>query len=121
MNKIILEQLKKVMVADLSNAKNNPYNFIIPKYEKDRFEENKCYLIQLDKNLIINNPNSIVQINWNNNTYPQYEYLKIDVCKIMGKMIKVNSIAYDNNTNQDIDIMWSGWLPIDFIKIIKIL
>jgi hypothetical protein len=37
----------------------------------------------------------------------------------MGKMIKVNGIGYDQDKDQDLDVMWSGWLPISEIKILK--
>lgn len=120
MNELIKKQFEKVEVADLSNFNENG-EFIIPRYERDRFEEDKCYLIELDRTLTINNPNSLIQSNWNNNTYPLYQYLKVDVSKVMGKMIKVNSVAFDYATNQDIAYYWTGWLPIDLIKIISVL
>ena len=120
MKELIRKQLEKVTVADLSHY-NGTEEFIIPKYNRDRFEENKCYLIEIDRCLTVNNPNSILQVNWNNNTYPFYQFLKIDVSKVMGKMIKVNSIGYDPQTMQDINVMWSGWLPNDLIRIISIL
>jgi len=120
MNKIIKEQLNKIQVADMSNYNKDTYSFIIPKYNADRFEEDKCYLIELDNILIIDNKESILQSNWNNNTYPKHKYLKIDVNKVMGKMIKVNSIGYDCINKKDLNEIWSGWLPIDLIKIIEV-
>ena len=120
MNKIIKEQLNNIQVANMSNYNEDIYSFIIPKYTADRFEEDKCYLIQLDNSLIIDNKDSLLQSNWNNNTYPKYKYLKIDVSKVMGKMIKVNSIAYDYENKRDLNVLWSGWLPIDLIKIIEV-
>ena len=121
MNKVIKEQLKKVQVADLSGMMNNPHCFVVPKYNADRFVENKCYLIELNDSLIYDNKDSLLQCNWNRGTYPRYKYLKVDVSRVMGKMIQVNSIAYDMNTGRDINDMWSGWLPIDLIKIIDII
>lgn len=118
MKDLVKKQFEKVQVADLSNF-NEEGAFIIPKYNKDRFEVGKYYLIELDRSLIVNNPNNLIQVNWNNNTFPQFQYLKVDVCKVMGKMIKVNSIAYDIQCGRDIDIMWSGWLPNDLIKIVN--
>ena len=34
-------------------------------------------------------------------------------------MIKVNGIAYDYENNQDLNHMWSGWLPLSDIEIIN--
>lgn len=120
MNKIIKEQLSKIEVADMSNYTDNNYSFIIPKSNIDRFEEDKCYLIELNDVLIKDNKDSLLQINWNNNTYPENKYLKIDVSKVLGKMIKVNSIAYDYENHKDLTAVWSGWLPIELIKIIEV-
>ena len=120
MNKIIKEQLNKIQVANMNNYNENNYSFTIPKYNADRFEDDKCYLIELDNSLIINDEESLLQCNWNNGTYPSHKYLKIDVNKVMGKMIKVNSIAYDYVNQKDLNVIWSGWLPIDLIKIIEV-
>lgn len=120
MNKIIKEQLNKIQVANMDNYNEDIYSFIIPKYNADRFEEDKCYLIELSDSLIKNNKDSLLQCNWNKGTYPVSKYLKIDVSQIMGKMIKVNSIAYDYENQKDLNIIWSGWLPIDLIKIIEV-
>ena len=120
MNKIIKEQLNKVQVADMSNYTEGTYSFIIPKYNADRFEEDKCYLIVLDDSLIIDNKDSLLQCNWNRGTYPKYKYLKVDVSQVMGKMIKVNSIAYDYVNQRDLVDMWTGWLPIDLIMIVEV-
>lgn len=120
MNELVKKQFEKVQVADLSNFNENG-EFIIPRYNRDKFEINKCYLIELDRTLTINNPNSLIQVNWNNNTYPFYKYLKVDVSDIKGKLIKVNSIGYDIINNQDIPLIWTGWLPNDLIKIISVL
>lgn len=121
MNKIIKEQLNKIQVANMDNYNENIYSFIIPKYNADRFEEDKCYLIELSDSLIKNDKDSLLQCNWNRGTYPVNKYLKIDVSQIMGKMIKVNSIGFNYETQQDTDDLWEGWLPKKGLKIIQVL
>ena len=81
--------------------------------------ENNCYLIELDDSLIDPNADSIVRVNWNNGDVPKYKYYKVDVNKKMAQMIRVNGIAYDNTLKCDICEMWSGWLPVNQIKILE--
>ena len=45
--------------------------------------------------------------------------MKIDVSKIMGKMVKVNSVGYDMKHQVDSNDVWSGWLPRKSITIIE--
>lgn len=59
MNKIIEEQLKKVVFADLNNYNENTNTFIIPKYSKPSFEIGKCYLVKVAGRIINNNISSL--------------------------------------------------------------
>ena len=93
----------------------------IPKKIQYEFQENQCYIIELD-NILLDKEveeNIGLAVNWNNSQFPSCKFYKIDVIKIMGKMIKCNGIGYDYNNNQDLNILWSGWLPKDKIKIIN--
>ena len=111
----IKEQLKKCNFADLSNYDEKSQTFFIPTYTKPTYELNKCYLIQV-ADYFINNKVSLIATNWNNGTAPANPYLKIFVSKVLGKMIYVDTLAYDIQLNQDINNYWSGWLSIDDIK-----
>lgn len=115
-NKIIEEQLKKVEYADLSNfdAKTNTY--MIPKRVDVKIEEDKCYLIQLLPTLF---KNETLKINWNSGNMPTFDYMKIDVSKMIGKMIKVVGTGYDFEEQKDLATFWSGWLSTQDIKVIK--
>jgi len=114
MREFIKLQLKKCSYADLSHYDESTGTFLIPKYSKPKYTKNKMYIIQLPA-ILVNNINTALAANWNKGTAPQTQYLKIYVSNFMGKMIYVDSIGYDINTQQDIDIMWSGWLPTEEI------
>lgn len=82
-------------------------------------QEDRCYLISVE-DYILNPPEGFtLHTNWNNNIAPKHKVMKVDVTKIMGKMIKVNSIGYDMKNQVDTNDMWSGWLPQKSIKIIE--
>lgn len=114
-NKIVEEQLKKVYYADMSHFDKETNIFSIPKYSKPKYDLGKMYIVQIDK-MLINNKNSILAVNWNNNTAPSTEYLKIYVSKIIGKMIYVDSVGFDINTNADLTNIWSGYISVDDMK-----
>lgn len=108
----IKEQLKKCTFADLSYFDEKTNTYLIPKYCKPTYELNKCYLIKI-ADYFVNNNNTVIATNWNNGMSPANSCMKIYVSKALGKMIYVDSLAYDLNTNQDINNYWSGWLSID--------
>lgn len=117
-NKLIQKELSKVKVADISGLTEETYYCIIPKYIPDTYEVNKRYIVKLDeytytgKNYILNN-------NWNSNTYPASEYLKVLVLEKLNKKIKVESNYYDFNSKQVLNTSWLGWLDTDNLKIIS--
>ena len=115
-NKIIEQQLKKLEYADISNFDAATNTYIIPKKVDIKIEEDKCYLIQLLPTLF---KNEVLKTNWNAGSMPMYNYMKIDVSKIIGKMIKVVGTGYDIETQTDISSFWSGWLSTQDIKVIK--
>lgn len=106
---IIKEQLEKCQFADLNNYDLNTGTFYIKKYSKPTYEVNHCYLVKLPLN-IVNAADSVLAVNWNNGNAPTTPYLKIYISKAMGNMIYVDSIGFDFDTKQDLNLMWSGWL-----------
>ena len=106
---IIKEQLEKCQFANLNNYDPNTNTFIIKKYSQPTYDLNKCYLIRVPAN-IVNNADSVLAVNWNNGSYPKTQYLKIYISKTLGSMVYVDSIGFDFDIKQDLNIMWSGWL-----------
>lgn len=114
------EHLKTCAYADLSNYNESTNTFIIPKYSKPSYDIGKMYLVQVSSN-IVNNTTSVIATNWNHGTAPKSTYLKIYVSGLVGKMLKVDSIAVDENTKQDLGFMWSGYLPVnELTQILKL-
>lgn len=120
MREIIKKQLLKCTYANLNNFNPETNTFYIPKYSKPQYVVGKMYLVQLPLNLV-NNTSSVVAANWNNGTAPQFQYLKVYAAKLLGKMLYVDSIGYDINTRQDINTLWSGWLPTEEITQLAVL
>lgn len=106
---IIKEQLDKCQFADLNNYDPSTNTFYIRKYCKPTYEINHCYLVRLPLN-IVNTADSVLAVNWNNGSCPKTQYLKIYISKAMGTMIYVDSVGFDFDTKQDLNLMWSGWL-----------
>ncbi len=119
MNKITKEQLNKVMVADISNYNEQTGVIHIPKYTEVRYEVDNYYLIKLDDLLLIPEGNPSLIANWNKGLYPRCKFLKVDVSKVLGKMIYVTGIGYNFETNEDLNYIWTGWLPTQQISLVK--
>ena len=115
-NDLIEKELKRVEKADLTHFNPETNTYFIPKRKDIKIEEDNCYLIRL-KDTIFNN--ETLKVNWNGGSLPTYKYLKVDVSKIMAKMIKVVGVGFDNETQTDVSYFWSGWLTLDEIEVIK--
>lgn len=121
MNKIVEDQLAKVQVAELPYYDETTLHMIIPKKSHVDFITGNCYLIQLEDYLIHPFEGFTLHDNWNKGIPPKHSFLKAEVIQIMGKMIKVNSIGFNYETQQDTDDLWEGWLPKKGLKIIQTL
>lgn len=106
---LIREQLEKCQFADLNNYDARTNTFLIRKYSKPTYDINHCYLVRLPAN-IVGRADSVLAVNWNNGNAPSVPYLKIYISKAMGNMIYVDSIGFDFDIKQDLNVMWSGWL-----------
>jgi len=115
MRQVIKDQLRACQFADLHHFDADTYTVHIPKYSKPKYDLNQMYLIGLNE-VLINNTNSPLASNWNHGTAPSTKYLKIFVSKQLGKMIYVDSIGYDYAAYQDLNNVWSGWLPTEEIE-----
>lgn len=110
MREYIKDKLRHARYADLSRYDKKTGRCFIPKFTKPVYEIGKSYIVQLPAHLV-NNPNSVEAINWNNGTSPKGNILKVYVSKILGNMIYVDSLIHNIETGTDSIIMWSGWLP----------
>lgn len=117
MNKIIEKQLKQVQIADLTDFNKDTNTYNIPKFCQKRVSVGECYIIKLDRCLLSKTSSEVFANNWNKGSIPPFEYMKVDISKILGKNIFVNGIGFDFQTKQDINEMWSGWLPLTQITI----
>ena len=117
-SKIVKEQLDKCSFADLSDYNPTTRTYHIPRYVKPNYVVGNGYLVRIDSALV-NNPNSILATNCNNGNYPKHAYYKIYVSKSLGKMIYFDGLAFDITTNTDLTVMWSGWISVDNITLIK--
>jgi len=118
MNKLIGEELKKVQFADLSNYNQETNSYVIPQRKDIKVEIDKCYLVELKPSFFHKED---LYKNWGNTNQPHSKYLKIDVSKIVQKMIKVVAIEYDNEKKLDLSSFWNGWLNLQDINVLKAL
>lgn len=119
-SKIVEQQLKKVSWANLNNYNKETGIYYIPRYTKPSYQVGSCYIIKIPAELV-NNKNSLLATNYNNNLAPKYQYLKIYISKTLGTLIYVDSIGVDPVTKQDINDIWSGWLDAKDLEQITIL
>lgn len=119
MNKIIKEQLKKCTTANIPSFDDTTTHLLIKKYSPLVINENSYYLIKIGDGVLHPSENSLLASNFNNGGIPNHSHYKCEVVKVLGTMIKIVGLAFDISTSTDLNEMWSGWLPLDEIEIIK--
>lgn len=122
MNPLIKKQLLKVRRVDLSDIEDEIEVINIRKVDSkvsSKVELNGCYIISVEDYILKPPEGFTLHANWNNNIAPKHKFMKVDICQIVGKMVKVNSIGYEPQRGVDIPDSWSGWLPEKSIKIIE--
>lgn len=122
MNPLIKAQLDKLKSQKRYSFDDSSLKIELKRkitFDVSDIKEDQCYLIEVE-DYILNPPEGFtLHTNWNNNIIPKHKFMKVDVNKIMGKMVKVTSIGYDVDKHQDINEMWVGWLPQKAITIIE--
>ena len=93
--------------------------FYFPKRQEIKLVEDNYYLIRLKEEVLHPNPNSAYVVNWNQGSIPSNEYYQVDVVKILNDMIKVTGVAWDPQTQSDSGSMWTGWIPVTGIEILR--
>lgn len=119
MDEFIKQQLKSLKVATVPEFDDSTTYLLIKKLSNIVIKENECYLIKLKDCLLNPSYNPSLTNNWNGGSVPKYTHYKVDISKIMARMIKVNGIAFDYPSQTDINEMWSGWLPLSDIEILE--
>jgi arginine repressor len=114
MRPYILKQLKAIQMAKI-DIKEDKYKYEIPKYNKPRYTPGRLYIIKVS-NELINNPNSLLAINWNHGNSPMHQYYKCYVGEVYGAIIKCDCLAVNPITKQDEVEVFSGYLDINYIE-----
>lgn len=119
LNKRTQEQLSKVSVAKLDEFDEVTLTYHIKRYTEFHYEENNCYLVRLNDILLRQDGLPLLVTNMNRNTFPREKYLKVDVLKSVGDMIKVIALGYSIDTAKDLNYTWEGWLPTQHIEMLE--
>lgn len=115
MSKRLERELHRVKFAKIEKVNDNTY--VVRREQEIRLLEDNCYLIKLKDSIF--DPNNILTTNWNNGNIPSSRYYQVDINKIMGDMIRVSGIGYEDDSCTKIKDNWWGWLPKNEIEIIK--
>lgn len=113
---LVKDQLNKVVYADLSNYDEKTNTYHIPKINQIKLQINHSYIIKIKDSLYMN---ELLKSNYNQGRTPPYKCYLIDIVSILGKIIKVNGVEYDLEKNQTLNNLWSGYLSIKDIEIIR--
>ena len=118
MNKYIEKELKEIQELQ----KIDDTHYYVPRVDASiEFRVDSSYIIKLKKYLIDEPENFTLSSNWNNGVKPISEYMKVCVNKIVGKMIRVDGYAYDNETKETSKFFADLWLPKGGVEIVTLL
>ena len=121
MNELVKKQLKKCRTASLPPYNDSTTQMLIPKLSDmngSSLIPGHYYIIELSDYLINPPQDFVLHDNWNNGIVPKCKYFKCECVRIMGKMMKIEGVGYDKDTDTDLNISWGGWLPINGVKVI---
>ena len=115
MRDYIREQLLQCVWANPSSYDEATCTFFIPRYCRPIYQVGGTYILQLP-NDIINNPQSVLAVNYNKGSYPIREYYVARVMQAMGGLIRVNALGYDPLTKMSMNDTWTGWLDTNSLR-----
>ena len=118
---IVCREAKKLRIAPLV-LQDETYTYHLKRVTASNnkgMEVGHYYLIKVEDYIINPPPNFNLHTNWNKNIIPKDKYMKCEICQIMGKMIRVTAMGFDNNTQTDTNNLWCGWLPLASITVIR--
>lgn len=116
MTSLAKKQLSKVKFADLSNYDTSTNEYFIPKKVEIKLELNNCYIIKVSDSW---RTNKLIANNLNKGITLDCPCVKADICSFNGKLVYINAIGYNEETNQNIPYVWEGWIPLSEISILK--
>lgn len=120
-NKIIEQQLQKLKVATIKSYDDLKHTYVFGKHEANKFKVGNCYLLRLDTKLLTPYNNDILCSNWNGGRYPMHKFVKVQVTKIVGKMLYTSGVYCDDFTREPIGEFWTGWLPDDQVEVLEVI
>jgi len=118
MRDFIRNQLLQCVWANPASYDEATCTFFIPRYCRPIYQIGARYIVQLP-NDIINNPQSVLAVNYNNGSSPMHEYYMISVTKAMGSLIHVNAYWCRPETGETLGDFWSGWLDTAELQQLK--
>ena len=125
MNPVIKRELEKVRIPLPEYDDNTTVLTILRRGAEEQVKTfpihvGKCYLIQLADYVLHEPPNFTLSSNWNNGVVPKSPFLKVQVSKVMGKMIQVDGSGFDTVRQVDCDDAYIGlWLPLASIGVVQ--
>lgn len=118
--------MKNSIITELLKVRETRVNFnpqdlevFIPKKSGIKLNVDKAYIIRLSDKMIHPENNSILVSNWNCGSIPTEIYYKADINKVVNDMVKITGIGYDYDNQSDKSSMWSGWIPLSEMEIIR--
>lgn len=118
-NKLILDQLDKLNIAQPSEYDEMRHQYTFKRIESIKLEEDKQYIVKLDKSLLDDTQSDVLMYNLNKGNFPKKQCMMINIMKKSGALVLVNGIYYDESTNTSLKECWSGWLQINAISVIR--
>lgn len=112
MNKLIKQQLEKTQLVDLSHFDPNTNTYHIPQRKTMKLEEDDYYILKLKPEFL---NDTVIRDNWNRGFTPPFLQYKVEIEKVMGRMVKISGVATDDQGN-DLDSFWTGWISTDYIE-----
>lgn len=119
---LIKKQIEKCVRCSVPPIDEDTTSVFIPKNsikEKLGFKKDGFYLIEIEDYVINPPPGFSLAQNWNGGTNPPNKHMNVCCIQLMGKMVKVDGVAFDVNQGVPLDKVWCGWLPTAATKILK--
>lgn len=113
---LVQRELEKVIYADLSDFDVETNTYHIPQRKDITLTPNRSYIVRIKPSLY---RNDILKNNYNNGNVPPFNCYLVDIVSRLGKVIKVNAVEYDLSTQTPLSNVWSGYLAVKDIEIVR--